>query len=112
MAVSSSEAEFVAISDVCKDLVFAIKVIEFMGVKIRLPVTVMVDNKGAIFMADNKVVKRTRHIHTRYLLIREYIEDGIIKIQFVKSEDNMADIMTKNVDSKTYKNHQNNLVKE
>ena len=80
--------------------------------KIRLPVTVMVDNKGDIFMADNKVVKSTRHIHTRYLLIREYIEDGIIKIQFVKSEDNMADIMTKNVDSKTYKNHQTNLVKE
>ena len=50
VAVSSSEAEFVAISDVCKDLLFAIKVIEFMGVKIRLPVTVMVDNKGSIFM--------------------------------------------------------------
>ena len=71
-----------------------------MGVKISLPVTVMVDNKGDIFMADNKVVKRTRNINTRYLLVRDYIEDGIIKIQFVKSEDNMEDIMTKNVDGK------------
>ena len=42
VVVSSSEAEFLAISDVCKDLVFSIKFIEFMGVKIRLPVTVMV----------------------------------------------------------------------
>ena len=86
MAVSSSEEEFVAISDVCNDLVFAIKFIEFMGVKIRLPVTVMVYNKGAIFMTDNKVVKRNRHINTRYLLISEYVEDGIIKIQFLNKK--------------------------
>ena len=56
-----------------------------MGVEIIIPFTLMVDNKVAVFMADNKVVKRTSHIHSRYLLIREYIEDGIINIQFVKS---------------------------
>ena len=44
----------------------------------------MENNKGDIFMEDNKVFKRTINIHTRYLLIREYIDDVIIKIQFVK----------------------------
>ena len=43
------------------------------------------------------------YIHTRYLLIREYIEDVIIKIKNFKSEDNMAEIMTQIVDGKTYK---------
>jgi hypothetical protein len=35
--------------------------------------------------------------------VREYIEDGIIKVIFVKSEDNDADIFTKNPTEKIFK---------
>ena len=84
VATSSTEAEFVAISEVCKDIVFIIKILEFLDIKVELPITVKVDNKGAIFVEDNSVVKRTKHIHTRYLMIREYIKDGIVMIKFVK----------------------------
>ena len=71
LATSSTEAEFVAISEVCKDIVFIIKILEFLDIKVELPVTVKVDNTGAIFIADNSVVKRTKRKHTRYLVIRE-----------------------------------------
>ena len=49
---------------------------------------------------------RTRHIDTRYHFVREYIENGILKIVFVKSEDNDADIMTKNLCIRLYDKHQ------
>ena len=48
---------------------------------------------------------RTRHIDARYHFIREFIEEGYIKIIFVKSEDNSADIFTKNVNGDVYRKH-------
>ena len=58
------------------------------------PIIVRVDNVGAIFLAQNHTTgQRTKHIDIGYHYIREYIEDGIVKIIFVKSEDNLADIL-------------------
>ena len=43
--------------------------------------------------AINKTTsERTKHVDTRYHFVHEYIEDGIMKIVFVKSKDNDADI--------------------
>jgi hypothetical protein len=59
---------------------------------------VKTDNIGALFMSQNASTGvRTRHVDTRYHFIRENVEDGIIKIEFVKSDDNDSDIFTKNV---------------
>jgi hypothetical protein len=44
-------------------------------------------------------------VDTRYHFIRENIEDGIIKMEFVKSIDNDSDIFTKNVNHEIYEKH-------
>ena len=80
-----------------------------MEVPVKLPVIVYVDNKGAIFITDNPVVKRTKHIDTRYHVIREHIENGIIMIIYVTSEENMADTFTKNTGEATHVNHRQKL---
>ena len=65
--------------------------------------TVMCDNVGAIFIAHNsKNSGRTKHINIKYHFIREYIIDGIVQVQFVRSEENLADPFTKNVSKDTY----------
>ena len=70
---------------------------EFLGVKVDLPIEVNVDNVGAIYLSKSATMSnRTQHIDTRYHLVREYIDDGILKVVFVKSEDNHTDIMTTN----------------
>jgi hypothetical protein len=52
-----------------------------------------VDNVGAIFIAENaSATSCTKHIDVRYHFIRELIENITIKIVFVKSEDNKADM--------------------
>ena len=38
----------------------------------------------------------------RYKYVNEFIEDGVIKIQFVRSEDNDADVFTKNTNQATF----------
>ena len=47
----------------------------------------------------------------RYQFIREHIEDGIVKIVFVNSEQNDADIYTNNVREKVFNEHSNKYMK-
>jgi hypothetical protein len=61
---------------------------------------------GVMFMAQNASSGvRTRHIDTRYNCVRENLEEGIIKIEFVKSIENDSDISTKNVSQEIYDKH-------
>jgi hypothetical protein len=48
---------------------------------------------------------RMRHIDTRYHYVREYSEEGIINIEFVKSIENDSDFLTKNVSQEIYEKH-------
>ena len=70
----------------------------------------MCDNQGVIYLAKNHESKRTKHIGVRYHFVRQYIEDGIIIIEYVTSEENISDIFTKNNNSEVYQKHSNNIV--
>ena len=106
VTLSSTEAEYVAISDVCTEIMFIRMVLEFLGVRVRMPITVHCDNIGAIFLSYNaKISQRTKHIDTKYRYVGEYVEQGTVKIVFVRSEDNVADVLTKNTSLETFKKH-------
>ena len=66
--------------------------------------------KGDIFIDNYTVTKRTNKIHIRYLLVREYMKDGVIMIQVFRSEDNDYVIMTKNTSEALHNNHKNKMV--
>ena len=106
MTLSSTEAEYIAVSEVCTEIIFVKQILEFLGIKIDYPITICCDNVGAIFLASNaKNSQRTRHVDIRAHYVRQYVEDGTVKINFVKSEDNVADAYTKNVTGVLYKKH-------
>jgi hypothetical protein len=72
------------------------QVLEFWGQKIEYPIVIKVDNIGANYMAENNMSNnQTKHVNTRYHFVRELIEDGIVKTEFVRSENNDSDIFTK-----------------
>jgi hypothetical protein len=72
-----------------------------MRVEVILPIVVRSDNIAAIFMAKNSISgEPTHHIETRYYFVQEYVEDVLIKIVFVKTEDNSVDIFTKILETK------------
>ena len=52
---------------------------------------------------------RTRHVYTCYHFVYEFIEDGFIKIEFVRSAEYDADIFSKNVNQELYERHKNNF---
>jgi hypothetical protein len=106
VSLSSSEAEYIALSEVCGEILFLKQVLEFLGVDIDLPIQIMVDNIGAIFLSQNQSVsQRTRHIDVRHHFVRQHIENGVVEVNFVRSEENVADIFTKNVGTDVYNKH-------
>ena len=103
VSLSSTEAEYIAILEVAMEILYIAGILKFLGVKIKYPIEVNVDNIGAVYLAKNATTgNRTKHIDTRYHFVREYIEDGIVKVIFVRSENNDVDIFTKNVNTATF----------
>lgn len=111
VTLSSTEAEYYAISECAKELIFLKHVIESMGIKVELPIVIKTDNVGAIYLSNNYTTsQRTKHIDVRVHFVRQFIEDGIFKIEFVGSEDNDADIFTKNTSEEIFDKQSKKLV--
>ena len=106
VSLSSSEAEYYALSEAAKEIKFVVQILMSMGIPVQLPVIIRVDNMGAIFMSENvSATARTRHVDTRYHFVREFIADGFLRVIFVRSADNVADPFTKNVTGDVYDSH-------
>ena len=107
VTLSSTEAEHYAMSEVAKELIFTKQLVETMGLKIKFPIDIRVDNVGAIYIANNYTMsQRTKHIDIRQHFVRQFIEDGIFKVIFIRTDDNDADIYTKNTSEELFVKHQ------
>ena len=57
-------------------------------------------------MAKNKhSSKRTRHIDVKHLVVRDAVQEGLVRNVYVRSEDQHADIFTKVLDMRTFELH-------
>jgi hypothetical protein len=66
-------------------------------------VPLLYDNESAIRMASNHVEhSRTKHIVIRYHFLRDHQQRGDIKIAYVSTKEQLADIFTKPLDEKTF----------
>ena len=111
MTLSSTESEYHALSELCSEIIFVKQILEFVQVEVEYPIIVRVDNVGAMFLANNPVLRqRTKHISVRQHFIHEFVEDGIIKVIFVKSRNNDADIFTKNLSRELFEKHKNRII--
>ena len=113
VTLSSTEAEYVAISELAKEVIFVKQLLESIGIELEYPIIIEVDNVGAIYLAYNpSLSQRTKHMDCRMHYVREFCEDGILKVIFVSSEDNDSDICTKNTMQKTFEKHSDKVLEE
>ena len=102
VSLSSTEAEYKAASDTCRQLAWLRNFGGELGDNMTAPTPLCLDNQGSIFLAVNPAVdRRTKHIEIRYHFIREFYESGETDIYFVASKDQLADPLTKNVPLKS-----------
>jgi len=73
VTLSTTEAEYVACSEVMKEVLFILPFLRHLQVKVQLPIHVHVDNIGAIFLAENQNSSdRTKHVDTRCHFVQQY----------------------------------------
>jgi hypothetical protein len=66
-----------------------------------------------MFMAQNSFSGvRTQHVDTQYHFVRENHDEGIINIEFIKSDENQSDIFTKIVTQEIYERHVKKFLEE
>ena len=112
VALSITEAEFIAGIECAQDMLFAMRVIEGLGLKVKKPMVLEMDNKGAVDLANNwSVAGRTRHIATKIAFLRELKEQGILIVRWVSSSEMEADIGTKNVGGSDFERHASKLIR-
>lgn len=95
VALSSTEAEYMSLSDACKEALF---IKAFMSECLKLDVKIVVynDNQSTIKLSENHMYHaRTKHIDVRHHFIREIVENGVIVIRYKCTNDMLADILTK-----------------
>ena len=95
VALSTCEAEYVAMSRAAQDTVCMQRVLHDLGFA-QLATRMFGDNSAALKLADNDMVRpRTRHIRRRYHYIREQVVARLIIVVKIAGTENPADFLTK-----------------
>ncbi|KAH9292825.1 hypothetical protein KI387_042000, partial [Taxus chinensis] len=96
VALSSSEAEYIAASMATCEAIWLRKLlVALFGQKVETTV-IHCDNQSCIKLSENPVFHdRSKHIDIRYHFIRDCVQRGIVQLQYIPTEEQVADILTK-----------------
>lgn len=99
VALSSTEAEYMALSESCKEGIYLMNLLNELVQYVSKPLHLYSDNQSSIKLASNALFhnKRTKHIDIRYHYVRECVLEDKVKIEYVSTNDMPADILTKSL---------------
>ena len=103
--LSVTEAELYAGTECGQDLMFAMWILESMGLKVKKPMVLNIDNQGCIDLINSwSAGGRTRHMDTKMYYLRELKEQEppLIVPKYIPGPLNVSDPFTKNVDGATF----------
>ena len=96
VSMSTCEAEYRALADAASEAAWLRGLLEEIGMPLTEPITIHCDNQSTIKLAKNPVQNaRTKHIERQIHFVRHHVKQGRISINFVKSRDQLVDILTK-----------------
>lgn len=100
---SSSEAEYRAMAYATSEIIWLRSLLKCLQVNCSTPTILYCDNQAALHLAANPVFhERTKHIEVDCHFIREYLQTGAIKTDYVPTKQQQADIFTKALGAKQF----------
>ena len=103
VALSSAEAEFRGIRSGLTEILWLKKLMTELSMNSQKSCKLFCDNKAAISISENPVQHdRMKHVEVDRHFIKDNIEAKIVELPFVKSEGQLADILTTAVDSRSF----------
>jgi hypothetical protein len=110
VALSSTESEYIALSEVSREVLWTRHFLEEIDIVYDEPTTIFEDNQGTIAFATNqKSLRRMKHIDVKFHFIRNLIEEGVIRLQYRRTTEMVADIFTKALPPSTHDQHARSL---
>ncbi|KAM2632204.1 hypothetical protein EV1_022966 [Malus domestica] len=110
VARSSTEAEYRSLAHTAAELTWVCKVLKNFGFPLSATPTLWCDNISAISLASNPIFHaRTKHVEIDYHYIRELVLANLVKVQYVFSKDQVADIHTKSLSKSRFQFLQSKL---
>ena len=95
VALFTTEAEFIAATEACKELLWMKKFVVELGFKQQRYV-LLCDSQSAIHLGKNSTFHaRSKHIDVRYHWIRDVLNDKLLELDKVHTDDNGSDMFTK-----------------
>jgi hypothetical protein len=124
VALSSTEAEYIALTETMKEVVFVRALLRELQEMQKTPTSmvqkapseddssvILGDNQGSLALAYNPEFHgRTKHIDTRYHAIRQKVASGVIELDYCNTADMIADVFTKPTPPPTFAKHVSMLV--
>lgn len=96
VALSSAEAEYIALAETCQEVVWLRSLLEDFNEKQMQPTIIYEDNQSCIKLVyKEKYSKRTKHISTKYNYVKNLSDTDITRYMYCPTEIMIADILTK-----------------
>lgn len=97
VALSTTEAEYMAIADAVKEAIFLKNFFDELKIE-NSEVKIFSDNNGALKLTENNLFhSRTKHIDLRHHFVREALQNNNFKMEYLSTENMPADFLTKGV---------------
>lgn len=105
VALSSTEAEYIAAATATKELLWLQNLISELGYDLNLPSIIYCDNQSCIALSENpKFHDRSKHIDMRFHFLREKVNSKILQLEFTPTSLMTADILTKSLSKAKHHN--------
>lgn len=100
VAASSTEAEYMALFEAVRETLWIKSLLQSIDYEIKGSIVIFEDNQSCISIANNPAFhKRSKHIDIKYHFTREQIENNTIIIKYISTDNQLADIFTKQLPS-------------
>ncbi|KAB2608352.1 hypothetical protein D8674_011520 [Pyrus ussuriensis x Pyrus communis] len=103
---SSTEAEYKALAHSAADLFWIRSLLKDMHQQILVPPVLHCDNLSALALSSNPVFhSKIKHLDTDYHFVREKVQRGDLLVQYIPTEEQVADVFTKGLHSPVFVKH-------
>lgn len=101
VAMSSAEAEYMAIAEAAKEAIYLKKILNEIGIK--LEIKLYNDNQSANTLTQSSTFhNRVKHIDLRYHFVKDAIKNNEFILKHLPGDDMIADILTKALNHKKH----------
>jgi hypothetical protein len=110
IALSSTEAEYVALSEAGREALWLRNLYGELGFPQEQPTTIKGDNEGSMSMTKNpQFHQRSKHIALRYHWIRQFVDDKTFDIESIRDPEQTADVLTKPIPKLKHEKHRREM---